>query len=165
MGRTNSDPPPLSRSALRYVFLGGHRKRGRVSDPGRHQREGDGPMQGRRQLLEPVAPEKSADRRPDEKHERRMGRIERIGAKAGSSDDVEIGLYSRDRPSILLRKVRGLARGYCFHASQSSPKAWRTSSIRFGRPRNRIFVDSGAKEDTGQNEAAAIIVFNDSNQK
>jgi hypothetical protein len=29
--------------------------------------------------------------------------------KAGSSDDVEIGLYSLDRNLILLRQVRGLA--------------------------------------------------------
>jgi hypothetical protein len=87
-------------------------------------------MQGRRQLLEPVAPE-SAPAAAQTKNTSGAWIEERIGAKAGSSDDVEIWLYSRDRTLILLRKVRGLARGYCFHVSRSSPKARRTSSLRF----------------------------------
>jgi hypothetical protein len=71
--------------------------------------------------------------------------------KAGSSDDVEIGLYSLDRNLILLRQVRGLAR------------------LMF--PPFAIFSESPEDffhaywQNNGQNEAAGIIVYNNSNQK
>jgi hypothetical protein len=37
--------------------------------------------------------------------------------------------------------------------------------MRIGRPRDAIFIEASAKGNNGQNEAAEIIVYNNSNQK
>jgi hypothetical protein len=84
-------------------------------------------------------------------------------SKAASSDGVEIGLYSRDRTLSLLRQVRGLAQLLLPRLAffSESPK----DSSAYRRPARYDICRSRRKGNNGQNEAAAIIVFNNSNQK
>jgi hypothetical protein len=83
---------------------------------------------------------------------------------ADCSGGVEIGLYSLDRTLRLLRQVRGQARLLFprFAIFSESPEDffhtyWQTKRYYIYRSRR--------KGNNGQNEAAAIIVFNNSNQK
>jgi len=85
-------------------------------------------------------------------------------SKAGSSDDVEIGLYSLDRTLRLLRQVGGLAQ-LLFPRFAIFSESLEDYSIRIGRPTRYNIYRRWRKGNNGQNEAAAIIVFNNSNQK
>jgi len=70
-------------------------------------------------------------------------------SKAGSSDDIEIGLYSLDRTLRLLRQVGGLAQ-LLFPRFAIFSESLEDYSIRIGRPPDTIFIDAGAKEITAK---------------
>jgi hypothetical protein len=83
-------------------------------------------------------------------------------SKAGSSGAVETGLYPLDRTLSMLRQVRGRARVSftrfaIFSEARRIFHAFWQAKTQYYRSRH--------KGNNGQSEAAAMTVFNNSNQK